>query len=144
MPQKTRAADWEALEDTIKALNEEDAHELLKKKNFAKCIKSPPGTGGQLKITGLESASCEQWELALESVPECRRESELMLELHENYDSEVQCSNRFETLAKSLVAYAFPSEGIHGVRGGLSFLHRAAATTDGTEKVPRLQPRPGF
>jgi len=83
-------------------------------------------TSVHLKIAGMETASYEQREIALESLLEFCREPELMLELYENYDCDVRCTNIFETLVKFLVTNAFPSDGIHGVSGGFSPLHRLA------------------
>jgi len=79
-----------------------------------------------LKIAGLSSVSYEQRELALESLLEFCREPELMLELYENYDCDVRCTNLFETLVRFLVTNAFPPDGVHGVRGGFNSLHRLA------------------
>jgi len=83
-------------------------------------------TSVHLKIAGLDSLRYEQRELALESLLEFCREPELMLELYENYDCDVRCTNLFETLTKFLVTHAFPSDGIHGVSGGFNSLHRLA------------------
>lgn len=83
-------------------------------------------TSVHLKIAGMETASYDQREIALESLLEFCREPELMLELYENYDCDVRCTDLFETLVKFLVTNAFPSDGIRGVTGGFSPLHRLA------------------
>merc|ERR550514_1029702 len=83
-------------------------------------------TSIHLKIAGMEMAPYEQRELALESLLEFCREPELMLELYENYDCDVRCTNLFETLVRFLVTHAFPSDGVQGVRGGFNSLHRLA------------------
>ncbi|CAK0845343.1 unnamed protein product [Prorocentrum cordatum] len=85
-------------------------------------------TSVHLKIAGMDSASYEQREIALESLLEFCREPELMLELFTNYDCDVRCTNLFETLVKFLVTHAFPSDGASGARSGGSFnsLHRLA------------------
>jgi len=83
-------------------------------------------TSVHLKIAAMETASYEQREIALESLLEFCREPELMLELYENYDCDVRCTNLFETLVRFLVTNAFPSDGLQGVTGGFSTLHRLA------------------
>ncbi|EER19709.1 guanyl-nucleotide exchange factor, putative [Perkinsus marinus ATCC 50983] len=52
------------------------------------------------------SRSMEQRELALESLLEFCREPELMVELYENYDCDVHCTNLFERLVKLLMSVA--------------------------------------
>eukprot|EP00435_Cladocopium_sp_Y103_P031317 s739_g7.t3 len=82
-------------------------------------------TSVHLKIAGCGSASYEQRELALESLVEFCREPSLMLELYENYDCDVRCTNLFETLAKFLVTHSVPPEEGQ-VRGNFTSLHKLA------------------
>ncbi|CAK8989368.1 ARF guanine-nucleotide exchange factor GNOM (Pattern formation protein EMB30) (Protein EMBRYO DEFECTIVE 30) (Protein MIZU-KUSSEI2) (Protein VASCULAR NETWORK 7) [Durusdinium trenchii] len=79
-------------------------------------------TSVHLKIAGCGTASYEQRELALESLVEFCREPSLMLELYENYDCDVRCTNLFETLVKFLVTHAVPEEA----RGNFTSLHKLA------------------
>lgn len=84
-------------------------------------------TSVHLKIAGLDAAYYEHREIALESLLEFCREPELMLELYENYDCDVRCTNLFETLVKFLITNAFPpSDGANGARASFSPLHRLA------------------
>lgn len=82
-------------------------------------------TSVHLKIAGCGSASYEQRELALESLVEFCREPSLMLELYENYDCDVRCTNLFETLAKFLVTHGVPPEEGQA-RGNFTSLHKLA------------------
>mmetsp|Transcript_5377 Transcript_5377/g.12984 ORF Transcript_5377/g.12984 Transcript_5377/m.12984 type:complete len:1528 (-) Transcript_5377:74-4657(-) len=79
-----------------------------------------------LKIAGQDTAPFERRELALESLLEFCREPELMLELYENYDCDVRCTDLFATLVRSLITNAFPADGVQGARGGFTSLHRLA------------------
>ncbi|CAJ1415611.1 unnamed protein product [Effrenium voratum] len=91
-------------------------------------------TSVHLKIAGCGTASYEQRELALESLLEFCREPALMLELYENYDCDVRCTNLFETLVKFLVTHSVPEEGVQAFNslnklafsGLLSILHSLA------------------
>eukprot|EP00928_Gymnodinium_smaydae_P060322 TRINITY_DN4392_c1_g1_i2.p1 TRINITY_DN4392_c1_g1~~TRINITY_DN4392_c1_g1_i2.p1 ORF type:complete len:1299 (-),score=328.84 TRINITY_DN4392_c1_g1_i2:23-3781(-) len=83
-------------------------------------------TSVHLRIAAHDAASHEQRELALESLLEFCREPELMLELYENYDCDVRCTNLFETLVKFLVTHAFPPDAVQGISGGFNALHRLA------------------
>eukprot|EP00929_Paragymnodinium_shiwhaense_P105158 TRINITY_DN70072_c0_g1_i1.p1 TRINITY_DN70072_c0_g1~~TRINITY_DN70072_c0_g1_i1.p1 ORF type:complete len:1596 (-),score=442.89 TRINITY_DN70072_c0_g1_i1:249-5036(-) len=67
-------------------------------------------TSVHLKIAGQAAATYEQRELALESLVEFCREPELMLEVYENYDCDVRCTNLFETLVKFLVTNSLPNK----------------------------------
>mmetsp|Transcript_19113 Transcript_19113/g.44703 ORF Transcript_19113/g.44703 Transcript_19113/m.44703 type:complete len:1340 (-) Transcript_19113:48-4067(-) len=79
-----------------------------------------------LKIAGQDTAPFERRELALESLLEFCREPELMLELYENYDCDVRCTDLFATLVRFLITNAFPADGVQGARGGFNSLHRLA------------------
>eukprot|EP00439_Symbiodinium_sp_Y106_P032293 s1615_g3.t2 len=82
-------------------------------------------TSVHLKIAGCGTATYEQRELALESLLEFCREPALMLELYENYDCDVRCTNLFETLVKFLVTGAAPpKEG--QARGAFNSLNKLA------------------
>lgn len=83
-------------------------------------------TSVHLKIACLDAAAYEQREVALESLLEFCREPELMLEVYENYDCDVHCTNLFETLVKFLVRNSCPPEGVDCSRAGFSPLHRLA------------------
>lgn len=83
-------------------------------------------TSVHLKIAVSASASYEQRELVLESLLEFCREPELMIEVYENYDCDVRCTNLFEDLVRFLVTNAFPPDGVNGVKGGFNSLHRLA------------------
>eukprot|EP00930_Biecheleria_cincta_P087192 TRINITY_DN7643_c0_g3_i1.p1 TRINITY_DN7643_c0_g3~~TRINITY_DN7643_c0_g3_i1.p1 ORF type:complete len:1562 (-),score=332.89 TRINITY_DN7643_c0_g3_i1:103-4788(-) len=88
-------------------------------------------TSVHLKIAGDNTASYEQRELALESLLEFCREPGLMLELYENYDCDVRCTNLFETLVKFLITHAYPAgdtqEAAAGApRASFNSLHKLA------------------
>lgn len=85
-------------------------------------------TSVHLKIAGAPDAPYEQREVALESLLEFCREPELMLEIYENYDSDVRYTNLFETLVKFLVTNSAPPDVDGNNARGANFnsLHRLA------------------
>ncbi|CAE8689389.1 unnamed protein product [Polarella glacialis] len=83
-------------------------------------------TSVHLKLAGFESGTYEQRELALESLLEFTREPALMLELYENYDCDVRCTNIFEMLVKFLITRAYPPKDAQGGRQPFNSLNKLA------------------